>query len=103
MHNERTFLVHLFGRGLEDDRYVVERYRSLVNGDVRRIEVESPKGGRRRARRATATLRTVKALRPEANEIIVCTGLRIRGGVQLWGSLATGLFAERRYRSAVRW
>ena len=25
-----TFLIHIFGRGLEDDRYVVERFRTYV-------------------------------------------------------------------------
>ena len=29
-----TFLVHFFGTGLADDRYVVERFKALVNGDI---------------------------------------------------------------------
>ena len=28
--NARTFLVHMFGHGLEDDRYVVERFKSMT-------------------------------------------------------------------------
>ena len=30
-----TFLVHLFGAGLEDDRYVVERFKAHADGDIR--------------------------------------------------------------------
>ena len=94
--NARTFLTHLFGSGLEDDRYVVERFRSMVDGD----SASSPRRRRAGARPdpVTASLRSVKALRPAGNEIIVCTGLRTRGGVQYWGGLASGLFAERRQR-----
>ena len=42
------------------------------------------------------SLRAVREMRPARNEIIVCTGLRIEGGVQYWGDLATGLFVERK-------
>ena len=35
-------------------------------------------------------------MRPARDEIIVRTGMRLRGGVQYWGDLATGLFAERK-------
>ena len=35
--NARTFLTHLFGAGLDDeDRYVVERFRSMASGEIRR-------------------------------------------------------------------
>ncbi len=37
-------------------------------------------------------------MRPARTEIIVCTGLRTRGGQQLWGSVAAGLFCDRRQR-----
>ena len=30
----KTFLVHFFGTGLADDRYVVERFRTLEDGDI---------------------------------------------------------------------
>ena len=30
-----TFLVHLFGGGLADDRYVVERFKAHADGDIR--------------------------------------------------------------------
>ena len=38
-----TFLTHTFGRGLEDERYVVERFRSIDDGDIRPL----PAGGLR--------------------------------------------------------
>ena len=40
-----TFLTHLFGRGLEDERYIVERFRSMDDGDIRPLPVGD---GRRR-------------------------------------------------------
>ena len=30
-----TFLVHIFGTGLADDRYVVQRFKALADGDIR--------------------------------------------------------------------
>ena len=96
----QTFLIHLFGRGLEDDRYVIERYKSLANGEIRPVGAEQPKAkGRRGQRRAIATLSAVKKLRPERDEIIVCTGVNLaRSGVQIWGLGATGLGAARHAR-----
>ncbi len=80
------FLTHFFGSGLADERYVVERFKALACGEIRRVagEESAPtKKGKRRARRATATLNEVKELRPARTEIIICTGLRVRGGIQL--------------------
>ena len=97
--NSRTILTHLFGRGLEDDRYVVERFQAMADGDIRRRPGDGPaKKGRRKARRTVASLKAVKEMRPERTEIIVCTGLRIEGGVQMWGDIATGLFCDRRQK-----
>ena len=94
-----TFLVHFFGSGLADERYVVERFKALANGDIRPWPGEAPaNNGRRKARRATATLKAVKEMRPARTEIIICTGLRTRGGQQLWGSLAAGLLCDRKQR-----
>ena len=96
-----TYLTHFFGSGLSDDTYVVERYRALVDGDIRRCADEAPaaKGkGRRKTKFPTATREAVQALRPERTEIIVCTGLETRGGVQFWGSVATGLLCERKQK-----
>ncbi len=35
--NSETFLVHIFGRGLDDERYVVERFRSMADGEIRPV------------------------------------------------------------------
>ena len=98
--NSRTILTHLFGRGLEDDRYRVERFQAMADGDIRRWPGDKPatRKGRRQAECTIASLKAVRAMRPARTEIIVCTGLRIEGGVQLWGDIATGLFCERRQR-----
>ena len=97
--NSRTILTHVFGRGLADERYVVERYQALANGDIRRwLGDETPAKGRRKAKRTIASLNDVRGMRPAPTEIIVCTGLRIKGGVQYWGAVATGLFCDRRQK-----
>ena len=73
--NASTFLTHL-GGGLVDTRYVVERFKSMLDGDIRAVEAEAPKSSRRRkAKRILATLMEVKEMRPGRNEIVVCTGL----------------------------
>ena len=98
--NASTFLTHLFGQGLDDDRYVVERFRSMADGDIRSLRP----GGTRAKNRRKATGRilsrqAVRKMRPARDEIIVATGINLRNsGIQLWGDLATGLFAERRQR-----
>ena len=97
-----TFLVHFFGTGLADDRYVVERYRARVDGDIVPAPAEAlaAKGARKtkRTKRTTATLKAVKELRPDRTEIIVCTGLKTRGGMQVWGVIAAGLLCDRKQR-----
>ena len=94
-----TILTHLFGRGLADERYVVERYKAMADGDIRRWPGdEIPAKGRRKPKRTIASLADVRRLRPARTEIIICTGLRIRGGVQIWGDIATGLFVDRKQR-----
>jgi len=89
----QTFLVHLFGRGLDDERYVVETYRSLPSGEIRPVEAGQPKAkGRCRPRRQIVSRKAVRELRPERDEIIVCTGVKLaRSGVQMWGVAAAGL------------
>ena len=94
-----TFLVHFFGCGLADDRYVVERFKAHAGGNIRPWPGEVPaKGKGRRAKRVFATLKVVRVMRPTRTEIIVCTGLRTRGGQQLLGDLATSLWHDRRQR-----
>ncbi len=98
--NATTFLTHLVGGGLADTRYVVERFRSMLDGEIRPVEAEAPKDGRRlKDKRVLASLKEVKEMRPGRNEIIVCTGLNIRTcGVQYWDCFATGLFHDRRQK-----
>ncbi len=65
-----TFLVHIFGTGLEDDRYVVERFKAHADGDIRPWPGEAPaKGKGRQAKRVTATLKAVREMRPACTEI----------------------------------
>ena len=65
-NSDRTFLTHLLARGLEDDRYVVERFQALADGDIRRMPGEEPaKNGRRKAKRATVAPRRVAQHQPE--------------------------------------
>ena len=79
-----TFLTHLFSRGLADERYAVERFRSTTDGDIR--PVPAGESGGHKTKRATATRKAVREMRPARDELIVCTGIRIPGsGLQLWG------------------
>ena len=92
----RTFLIHMFSRGLDDNRYVVERYKSTFDGEIVRWPCKS-KSMTGKQPRQVMSLGAVQRMRPERDEIIVCTGVKITGsGIQYWGSTATGLFAERR-------
>ena len=76
--NASTFLTHLFGQGLDDDRYVVERFRSMADGDIRPLRA----GGTRN----NVSRQTVRKMRPARDEIIVATGINLRNsGVQYWG------------------
>ena len=95
-----TFLTHFFGRGFSDDSYVVERFKAMVDGDIRRRADEPPaaKKGRRKTKYATASLNAVRAMRPERNEAIVCTGLKPLAGVQYSGWIAMGLGIDRKQK-----
>ena len=91
----RTFLIHMFKLGLDDNRYVVERYKSTFDGEIVRWPCKG-KSKTGKQPRQVMSLSAVQRMRPERDEIIVCTGLKIAGsGIQYWGSAATGLFAER--------
>ena len=93
--NARTYLTHIFGRGLDDARYVVERFISTFDGEIK--PYARAKGGRKQARKEMS-LRAVQRLRPERDEIIIATGVEIAGGIQLWGSRATDLFVNGKHR-----
>ena len=94
-----TYLIHLFGTGLADDRFVVEKFRALANGEIRPVAPEATASkGRRAAKRVVVSRREAEAMRPDRTEIIVCTGLKTRGGRQAWGSVAAGLLCDRKQR-----
>ena len=40
--NATTFLTHLGGGRLTDTRYVVERFKSMLDSDIRPVEAEAP-------------------------------------------------------------
>jgi len=96
----RTFLTHFVGGGLEDDRYVVETFRSLANGDIVPVPTAGTKPkGRRKARGTILPLKAVEAMRPARDEIIIATGVRLRHcGVQFWGWRSLSLFVDRRQK-----
>ena len=55
--------------------------------------------GRGKASREIVSLSTVQRMRPERDEIIICTGVnRTTLGVQYWGDRATALFVNGKYR-----
>ena len=82
----RTFLIHMFRRGLDDNRYVVERYKSTFDGEI----VPWPCKGKSKTGkqpRQVMSLGAVQRMRPERDEIIVCTGVKIASsGIQYWGA-----------------
>ncbi len=99
--NAHTFLVHVFGRGLDGERYVVERFRSRPDGQIHPVGAEQPraKKGGRKPRRTVVSAGEVTKMRPERDEIIICTALNLKAsGVQLWGCAASGIAAMRHAR-----
>ena len=87
--NNETFLVHIFGRGLDDERYVVERFRSTADGAISPVPIPEPAARgkkRRRPRHTVASLSNVRNMRPAHDEVIVCTAVNLEdSGVQFWG------------------
>ena len=97
-----TFLTHYFGSGLIDkgECYVVERFRAMNNGEIRQWPCKAPKknDGRGRPKPEVTSVDEVQELRPAYNEIIVCTGLGTRSGIQYWGWAACSMFGDRTKR-----
>ena len=94
-----TFLVHFFGTGLADEKYVVEKFHARADGDIVPVPAETTGSNRRRkAKRKVVSRKQAEAMRPDRTEIIICTGLSTRGGRQAWGAVALGLFCDRRQR-----
>ena len=99
--NAHTFMVHVFGRGLDGERYVVERFRSRPDGQIQPAQTEQPKArkGGRRPPRTIVSAGEVRKIRPERDEIVICTALNLKAsGVQIWGLQASGLLALRNAR-----
>ena len=79
-NSDSTFLTHLLARGLEDERYVVERFQAMADGDIRRCPGDEPA---KKARRNVAPAR-------------VGTGaLRIRAGIAVAASRLGSQATER--------
>ena len=97
-----TFLTHYFGGGLVDKGacYVVERFQAMSNGEIRRWPGAAPTRNNRRGRPKpeVASVDQVQEMRPAYNEIIVCTGLGTRSGIQYWGWAACSMFGDRTKR-----
>ncbi|MYF08757.1 MAG: hypothetical protein F4233_12890 [Rhodospirillaceae bacterium] len=90
----QTFLVHIFGRGLDGERYAVERFRARPDGQIDPVGAGQPeaKGGGRRPKRTIASAAEVGRFRPGRDEIIVCTALDLKAsGLQFWGLNVAGL------------
>ena len=89
-----TYLTHFFGGGLIDkgECYVVERFRSMSCGEIRRSpgKASSGKNGRGRGNPEIASVDEVRELRPVYNEIIV--------SARLTGASAAGESPARRKR-----
>ena len=98
--DSRTYLTHFVGDGLEDDRYVVETYRSLASGEIIPVHADGSRPrGRRKALGRILPLKAVQKLRPARDEIIIATGVKLRNcGLQRWGWRALSIFVERRQK-----
>ena len=94
-----TYLTHLFGGGLDggDREFVVERFRSTFDGEIKPVVDGKEEGGRGRSRR-TVSLRTVRTLRPAHDEIIIATSVSRDAGIQLYGATAAGFTLRGRWR-----
>ena len=85
------FPTHILGGGPDDQRYVVQRFQALADGDIRPIPAEQLATKGRKIQRTVATLKAVREMRLARNEVIACTGLKTRDGAKYRGSLAIGL------------
>ncbi|MDE0149060.1 MAG: hypothetical protein OXM58_11880 [Rhodospirillaceae bacterium] len=95
----QTYLVHVFGRGLDGERYAVERFRARPDGRIDPVDAGQSKIKGRRPKRTIASAAEVGRFRPGRDEIIVCTALDLKAsGLQFWGLRASGLAAVRHAR-----
>ena len=75
----RTYLPHIFGRGLDDHRHFVESFVSTAPGEIKPY---AGTGGSRKDARMLMNLRAVQRIRPELDETIIATGVNVAGGSQ---------------------
>ena len=94
-----TYLTHFFGGGLDggDREFVIERFRSTYDGEIKPVDDGKGRAGRGRQRRI-ASLRTVRSLRPAHDEIIIATSVSRDAGMQLYGATAAGFTLRGRWR-----
>ena len=59
-----TFLVHLFGGGLADERYAVERFKAAADGDIRPWPGADGAAVRRKAKPPVVSRKQAEELRP---------------------------------------
>ena len=74
----QTFLTHFIGSGLDDDRYVVEKFRSRANGEIVPVHAGGTKStGQPKAGGPILPLKAVEKMRPARVEIIIATGVKL--------------------------
>ncbi len=67
-----TFLMHVTGDGLPDDRFAVQFFQSKADGDIVPVHPEGSTG-KGKPRPSIMTLEKVRALRPGRDGIIIAT------------------------------
>ena len=79
---------------------MIERFQSKADGEIRpRRRNGASKKSRAEASREIVSLSTVQQMRPERDEIVICTGVNCSTlGVQYWGDRAMGLLVNGKYR-----
>ena len=97
--NARTFLTHMFGRGLDDDRYVIERFLSKADGEIRpRRRNGALKKSRGNTSSEIVSLSTVKRSGPSATRSLSAPVSPSSVVFNIGGDRATGLFVNAKYR-----
>ena len=98
LRNETTFLMHVTGDGLPEDRFAVQFFQSKANGDIVPVHPEETPG-KGKPRPSIMTLEKVRALRPGRDGIIIATGIDDRKcRLQAWGIRASGIGYDRRVK-----
>ena len=96
-HVSHSFLGGGCGLGGGDREFVVERFRSAYDGEIKPVDDGMGKGGRGHKHR-TVSLRTVRSLRPAHDEIIIANSVSRDSGIQLYGATAAGSALRGRWR-----